>query len=95
MGLINTAPADSIFLRCDCQEEILVIDKYIDNDEVFYNISIKNSNYENINGIKNRIRNAFKVLFGKPVYYNDIFVEDKRKMINFFYDLERLIKRNY
>jgi hypothetical protein len=37
-----------------------------------------------------RIKSAAKVLFGKPVYYSDIYIEDSEKLRKFVEKLNKL-----
>jgi hypothetical protein len=73
------------FLSCDCGCCMLVIDKEEWGDgEVSYNISIQDSRYDhNHNTIFGRIKSALKILFGKPVYYNDIYIGESDKFKEF------------
>ena len=41
----------------------------------FYEISIIDSYYNDNRSLWFRIKSAFKVLFGKPIYYNNLILE--------------------
>jgi hypothetical protein len=84
----------SVFLKCDCGCCMLVIDKEEWKDgETTYNISIADSRYDhNHNTILGRIKNAIKVLFGKSVYYNDIYIGDSTKFKSFLEELNKLVQ---
>lgn len=64
-------------LPCDCQSCMFVVEKTIwDDGELLYNISMQDSRYDFGEGtLWDRIKNAFRVLFGKSVHYNDLFLE--------------------
>ncbi len=83
-----------VLLECDCMCSEFIISKSIDSDdgEVTYNISVQDSRYDH-NGctILGRIKNAFKVLFGKPVYYNDLYIDDPEKFKTFVNKLNHLV----
>lgn len=55
---------------------MLVIDKTIWEDgDVNYNISIQDARYDHkCNTVWGRLKRAASALFGKPVYFNDIFL---------------------
>lgn len=76
---------------------MLVVDKFYwefkgEDGEASYNLSMQDSNFRDINSIKNRIRRACKALFGKPIYHNDIYVENEDDMLKFIGDLTELIE---
>ena len=75
----------SIFLKCDCSCSMFVIDKIIwSSGEVNYNILVQDSRYDHNNTtIWGRIKSALKILFGKPVYYNDVYIDDPEKFAEF------------
>lgn len=73
--------------RCDCKCCMLVVDKTVWEDGTTdYNISIQDSRYDHdCNTLWGRIKAAFKVLSGKPVYYNDLFLpgeEDYAQLVD-------------
>ena len=69
-----------IRVRCNCACSVIefVRTDWEDGD-TDYNISVLDSRYDhNVNGIWNRLRRAFGVLVGKPVYFNDVFLNQER-----------------
>ena len=66
-------------MRCDCgccAVEFTRTDW--DDGEVSYDISVLDSRYDhNVNGLFGRLRRAFGVLVGKPVYFNDAFMREE------------------
>jgi hypothetical protein len=66
----------TVLLKCDCGCSMLVVDKEEWEDgEVNYNISVQDSRYDhNYTTPWGRIKSAAKVLFGRPVYYSDIYI---------------------
>ena len=79
-------PKDTtIFLKCDCGCCMFVVEKSEwDDGEVNYNISIQDSRYDhNYNTLWGRIKRAFMILFGKPIYYNDVYINDPEKYREF------------
>ena len=69
-----------IRVRCDCACSVIefVRTDWEDGD-TDYNISVLDSRYDhNINGIWNRLRRAFGVLVSKPVYFNDVFLNQDK-----------------
>ena len=85
-----------IFLRCDCNCSMFVIDKTRWSDgETSYNISVQDSRYDhNHTTIWGRIRSAFKILFGKPVYYNDVYIDSPEKFEEFVKQINDLCADN-
>jgi hypothetical protein len=83
----------TILLKCDCGCSMLVVDKEEWEDgEVDYNISVQDSRYDhNYTTLWGRIKSAVKVLFGKPVYYSDIYIDDPEKFREFVGKLNRLM----
>ena len=77
---------EAIFIPCECDCASLMICKYPDGD---YGVSIVDSYYQNTSSVRARIKAAFKVLFGKPVYFNDLvlYEESFKALIK---DLEKL-----
>ena len=72
----NKKNETTVFLRCDCGCSMFVVDKTeLDLGETYYNISVQDSRYDhNYSTIWGRIKSAMKILFGKPVYYSDVFI---------------------
>jgi hypothetical protein len=82
----------TILLKCDCGCSMLVVDKEEWKDgEVNYNISVQDSRYDhNYTTLWGRIKSAAKILFGKPVYYSDVYIEAPEKFREFVEKLNRL-----
>jgi hypothetical protein len=82
----------TIMLKCDCGCSMFVVDKYVwDDGEVNYNISIQDSRYDhNYTTLWGRIKNAMKLLFGKPVYYSDVYIDKPERFQNFVGELNKL-----
>ena len=89
--------SNMIVLPCDCRCCMLVIEKTVWEDgDVSYNISVQDSRYDhNYNTVWGRIKRAAKVLFGKPVSYNDLYLEGKERFHKLIEDMERLEARGY
>lgn len=85
-----------ITLPCDCKCCMLVIEKTVWEDgDIDYSISIQDSRYDhNYNTLWGRIKRAAKILFGKPIYYNDIHLEGTETFQKFVDDMSRLAKEN-
>ena len=62
--------------KCECGCSMLVVEKTVwDNGDIDFDISIQDSRYDhNYTTIWGRIKSAMKILFGKPVYYNDVYI---------------------
>jgi hypothetical protein len=75
----------TIILKCDCECSMLVVEKSEwDDGEVDYNISVQDSRYDhNYNTLWGRIKSAFTILFGKPVYYSDVYINDPERFREF------------
>jgi len=88
----NKKKETTVYLRCDCGCSMLVVDKTeMDLSETYYNISIQDSRYDhNYTTIWGRIKSAMKLLFGKPVYYSDILIDEPEKFKKFVEDLNKL-----
>lgn len=69
-----------IRVRCDCAcSTIEFVRTDWEDGETDYNISVLDSYYDhNVNGIWNRIRRAFGVLVSKPVYFNDVLLNQEK-----------------
>ena len=71
---------DRVTAECECGCCEVQFTKQTYGDAVpFYNISIADSYYDhNPNSLIGRLRRAFGILFGKPVYFNDacLYPED-------------------
>jgi hypothetical protein len=66
--------------------------KTIWNDgEINYNIAVQDSRYDhNYTTIWGKIKSAFKILFGKPVYYSDVYIDNPEKFMEFVGKLNEL-----
>jgi hypothetical protein len=86
-----------IVLPCDCQCCMLVIEKTAWEDgDIGYNISVQDSRYDhNDHTLWGRLKRAAKVLFGKPVYYNDLHLEGEETFRKLVQDMERLAGLEY
>jgi hypothetical protein len=82
----------SIFLKCDCGCSMLVAEKTeCDNGEMDYNIFVQDSRYDhNYTTLWGRIKSAAKILFGKPVYYSDVYINGPEKFRDFVKKLNGL-----
>ena len=69
---------DTVYLKCDCGCSMLVVDRDIwDDGEINYNISVQDSRYDhNYTTLLGKLKSAIKILFGKPVYYSDVFINN-------------------
>ena len=81
-----------IVLPCDCKCCMLVIEKTVwEDNDVSYNISIQDSRYDhNYNTVWGRIKRAVKIPFGKPIYYNDLYLEGEEKFHKLVGDMKEL-----
>ena len=86
----------TVTLKCDCNCSMFVVEKNVWEDgEVNYNITIQDSRYDhNHTTLWGRIKSAFKILFGKPVYYNDVYIDDPEKFKGFVKNLNELCQEN-
>jgi len=82
----------TVFLRCDCGCSMFVVDKSEWEDgDVYYNISVQDSRYDhNYNTLWGRIKSAMTILFGKPIYYSDVLIEEPEKFKDFVKQLNAL-----
>ena len=82
----------SVFLKCDCGCSMLVVDKTKWEDgEVNYNFTVQDSRYDhNYTTLWGRIKTATKILFGKPVYYSDVYIDKPEKFNDFIEKLNKL-----
>ena len=79
-------------LKCDCGCSMLVVEKTIWEDgDIDFNISIQDSRYDHNNKtIWGRIKGAMKILFGKPVYYSDVYIGKPEIYNNFVEKMKKL-----
>jgi len=82
-----------VILPCDCNCCMFVIERIKwEDEEVAYNISVQDSKYtHNYNTIWGRIKRACKILFGKAIYYNDVYINDEEVFKKFLSELNELI----
>ena len=80
-------------LKCDCGCSMLVVEKTVwDNGDIDFDISIQDSRYDHDNTtIWGRIKGAVKILFGKPVYYSDVYIGKPEVYKNFVEKMSKLI----
>ena len=71
---------------------MLVAEKTVwDDGNVDYNISIQDSRYDhNYTTIWGKVKSAIKILFGKPVYYSDVYIDKPDDFKNFVERLKKL-----
>ena len=83
-----------VLLKCDCGCSMFVVEKSEwDNGEVNYNITVQDSRYDhNYTTLWGRIKTAFKILFGKRVYYSDVYINEPEKFKAFVEKLNELCK---
>jgi len=83
-------------LPCDCKCCMFVVEKTKWEDgEINYNISIQDSRYyHNYNTVFGRLKRAAKVLFGKPVYFNDVYLEGETRYKQLVSDMTELMNSN-
>jgi len=82
----------TIMLKCDCGCSMLVVEKSEWEDgEIDYNISVQDSRYDhNYTTLWGRLKSAMKLLFGKPVYYSDVYIDEPERFIEFVKQLNVL-----
>ena len=68
----------SHFVRCDCGCCWMVFERVEWEDgDVDFNVSVVDSRYDHkANGLLNRIKRAAGALLGKPVHFNDVYIQD-------------------
>ena len=73
-----------------------MIEKTIWEDgDINYNISIQDSRYDhNYNTLWGRLTRAAKTLFGKPIYYNDVYLEGEETFQQLAEEINDLAKSN-
>jgi hypothetical protein len=83
----------AVFLKCDCGCSMLVVEKNEWEDgEIDYDISVQDSRYDhNYTTLWGRLKSSMKILFGKKVYYSDVYVENPDRFRNFVEDLNKLL----
>ena len=80
-----------VLRKCDCGCCMLVVQKVIwDDTDTDYHISIQDSRCIGKNSLWERLKGAFSILFGKPVYYNDLLIEDPEDYYALLKEMESL-----
>lgn len=81
-----------IILPCDCKCCMFVIEKnFWENGDIDYDISVQDSQYDhNYNTILGRLKRAVMLLFGKPIYYNDVYIEGEESFKKLVADMNDL-----
>lgn len=89
--------SEMIIVPCDCKCCMLVIEKTAWEDgDVDYNISIQDSRYDhNYNTLWGKIKRAVKILFGKPIYYNDVYMNGEEPFRKLVDNMERLAELQF
>jgi len=82
----------AIFLKCDCGCSMIVVEKSEwENGDVDYDISVQDFRYDhNYTTLWGRLKSVAKILFGKPVYYSDVYIGDTGKFRGVVEDLNKL-----
>jgi len=82
----------TVFLKCDCGCSMFVVDKTEWEDgEINYDISVQDSRYDhNYTTLWGRLKSAMTILFGKPVYYSDVFIQEPERFKEFVKQLNAL-----
>lgn len=93
---METKQETSVFLKCDCNCSMFVVEKTIWEDgDVNYNITVQDSRYDhNHSTLWGRIKSACKILFGKPIYYSDVYIGNPEKFKSFVRELDGLCDKN-
>ena len=82
----------TVILKCDCGCSMFVVEKSEwENGEVNFNITVQDSRYDhNYTTLWGRIKSAMKILFGEPVYYSDVYINEPEKFKKFVEQLNTL-----
>ena len=82
----------SVRLKCSCGCSAVVVEKMEwDDGEIDYNVSIQDSRYDhNYSTLWGRIKTASKILFGKPVYYSDVYIDEPEEYRKFVEEMGEL-----
>lgn len=85
-----------VLLPCDCHCCMMVVERVEwDDGDVDYNVSVQDSRYDhNYNTIWGRIKRAAKALFGEPVYFNDVYIDDPARFAQWVDDLKALAEND-
>jgi len=72
---------------------MLVVDKTVWEDgELNYNFTVQDSRYDhNYTTLWGRIKTAATILFGKPVYYSDVYIGKTEKFREFVEQLNGML----
>jgi hypothetical protein len=75
---------------------MFVVEKSVwDDGDIDYNISVQDSRYDhNYNTIWGRLKSAFSILFGKSVYYSDVYIGKPEKFRDFIGKLNALCQND-
>ena len=86
-----------VTLPCDCRCCMFVVEKTKWQDgEICYDISIQDSRYDHdYNTIFGRLRRAFKALFGKPVYFSDVYIDREDTFKQLVLDMQAMLEEAY
>ena len=81
-----------IVLPCACKCCMFVIEKTAWEDgSIDYDISIQDARYDhNYNTLWGRVKRALKILFGRPIYYNDVYLNGEEAFDQLIEDMKRL-----
>jgi hypothetical protein len=93
MDKITKKPKETtVILKCDCGCSMFVVEKSEwDDGEINYNITVQDSRYDhNYTTLLGKIKNAMRILFGKPVYYSDVYISEPEKFKEFIKQLNTL-----
>lgn len=64
-----------------------------EDGDINYNITVQDSRYDHsFNTLWGRLKRAASVLFGKPIYYNDVHLEDAERFEQFVQEMQDLAK---
>ena len=82
-----------ITLPCDCKCCMFVVGKtQWEDGEINYNISIQDSRYDhNFNTVWGRLKRAAMALFGKPVYFSDVYLDGEESYKKLIADMTDLL----
>ena len=82
----------TVILKCDCGCSMFVVEKSEWEDgEINYDITVQDSRYDhNYTTLWGRIKTAMKILFGKRVYYSDVYITVPEKFREFVGQLSTL-----